>query len=120
VSKNKTVSFSQYQVYKNCNHQWYLNYVKKLQPFKPSIHLIFGTAFHETLQLYIETMYNKSGAAADELDLNDIFYKKFSKIYSEEYEKAKVHFTNAVEMSEFYDDALAILEWIKKTNNYFS
>ena len=34
--------------------------------------LVFGTAFHETFQLYLDTMYNETATAADKLDLNNI------------------------------------------------
>jgi hypothetical protein len=28
--------------------------------FDPSLHLVFGTAMHETLQSWLDTLYNKS------------------------------------------------------------
>ena len=76
MSKNKTVSYSQYSIYKQCNHRWYLDYVKKLSPFKPSIHLIFGTAFHETLQNYLQVMFDKSATEADKIHLPTYFKTK--------------------------------------------
>mgnify|MGYP000548046776 CR=1 FL=1 len=98
---SKTVSFSQYQIYKNCPHQWYLNYVKKLQPFKPSIHLIFGTAFHETLQNYLQVMFDKSAIEADKIHLPTYFKTKLMELY-----KANAyagHFSTPEELSEFYE-----------------
>ena len=114
---SKTVSFSQYQIYKNCPHQWYLNYVKKLQPFKPSIHLIFGTAFHETLQNYLQVMFDKSAIKTDKIHLPTYFKTKLMELY-----KANAyagHFSTPEELSEFYEDAVAILDFFKRKRNLF-
>ncbi len=117
MSRSKTVSFSQYQMYKTCPHQWYLSYVKKLQPFKPSIHLIFGTAFHETLQNYLKVMYEQSATAADKIHLPTYFKTRFMELYKQN--SVHGHFSNAEEMSEFFEDAIAILEFVKKKRNLF-
>lgn len=117
MARNKTVSFSQYQIYKNCPHQWYLTYVKKLQPFKPSIHLIFGTAFHETVQNYLKVMYSKSATEADKIHLPTYFKSKFIELYKQN--SAIGHFSTSEELSEFYEDAVAILEFFKKKRNLF-
>jgi len=117
MSRSKTVSFSQYQMYKTCPHQWYLSYVKKLQPFKPSIHLIFGTAFHETLQNYLKVMYEETATAADKIHLPTYFKTRFMELYKQN--SVHGHFSNAGEMSEFFEDAIAILEFIKKKRNLF-
>ena len=53
----KTVSYSQFSRYKNCPKSWKLAYIDKETSFDPSIFLIFGTAFHETMQTYLDTMY---------------------------------------------------------------
>jgi hypothetical protein len=116
-SFQRSVSYSQYSIYANCPHQWYLSYVENKNPYQATIHTVFGTAFHETLQKYIDVMYNESGAAADRMDLEELFTERFRAIYSEEYEKTKEHFTNAQEMREFFDDGVAILKWIKTRRN---
>ena len=117
MSRAKTVSFSQYQIYKQCNHRWYLDYVKKLSPFKPSIHLIFGTAFHETLQNYLQVMFDKSATEADKIHLPTYFKTKLMELY-----KANAHaghFSTPEELSEFYEDAVAILDFFKRKRNLF-
>lgn len=116
-SFQRSVSYSQYSIYANCPHQWYLSYVENKNPYQATIHTVFGTAFHETLQKYIDVMYNESGAAADRMELEELFTERFRAIYSEEYEKTKEHFTNAQEMREFFDDGVAILKWIKTRRN---
>ena len=115
--KGKTVSFSQYSIYKQCNYRWYLDYVKKLQPFKPSIHLIFGTAFHETLQNYLKVMYEESATAADKIHLPTYFKTKFIELYRENCQPD--HFSTPEELSEFYEDAVSILDFFKKKRNLF-
>jgi hypothetical protein len=116
-SFQRSVSYSQYSMWAKCPHQWYLTYVENKQPYQASIHTVFGTAFHETLQAYISTMYEVSGAAADAMDLIDIFQCKFADVYAKEYKSAGAHFSNATEMGEFFDDAVAILNFIKKNRN---
>jgi len=116
-SFQRSVSYSQYSIYSTCPHQWYLSYVENKQPYQASIHTVFGTAFHETLQKYIDVMYNESGAEADRMNLEELFTERFRTIYSQEYEKTKEHFSNAIEMREFFDDGIAILNWIQKRRN---
>lgn len=114
---SRTVSYSQYSMWASCPHKWYLTYVENKQPYQASIHTVFGTAFHETLQQYITTMYEESGAAADKLDLEALFQSRFSETYSKEYKSAGAHFSNAEEMGDFFNDGIAILSWIKKNRN---
>jgi len=116
-SFQRSVSYSQYSMWAKCPHQWYLTYVENKQPYQASIHTVFGTAFHETLQHYITTMYKVSGAEANKIDLETLFQSKFSEIYSKEYKAAGAHFSNAEEMGEFFNDGVTILNWIKKNRN---
>ncbi len=113
----RSVSYSQFSMWASCPHKWYLTYVENKQPYQASIHTVFGTAFHETIQDYITVMYNESGAAADRMDLINLFQSKFAEVYAKEYKAAGAHFTNAEEMGEFFDDAVAILNFIKKNRN---
>jgi len=113
----RSVSYSQFSMWASCPHKWYLTYVENKQPYQASIHTVFGTAFHETIQDYIIVMYNESGAAADRMDLIALFQSKFSEVYAKEYKAAGAHFTNAEEMGEFFEDAVAILNFIKKNRN---
>lgn len=116
-SHQKSVSYSQFSIYQQCPHRWSLENVYGCKIYKPNINLIFGTAFHETLQSYIETMYNESGAAADKMNLHELLQTKLSTVYSEEYKKTGAHFSTPKEMGEFYEDGIAILDWIKKNRN---
>jgi len=114
---DKVVSYSQYSIWASCPYRWKLKYIDKKEPYQASIHTVFGTAFHETLQKYIDVMYNESGAASDKLNLVDIFQERFREVYLKEYKSSGYHFTSAEEMGEFFDDAEAILNWIQRRRN---
>lgn len=108
------VSFSQYSTYLSCPHQWQLKYVKKLSPKEDNIFSIFGTSIHETIQHYLTLLYTESEEIAEDLDLEEYFKERFRENYKLGYDKTKVQFTNALEMGEFFKDAVAILEWFKR------
>lgn len=121
-SKNKTISYSQYSMYKTCPHNWYLQYVKKYKKFENSINLTFGTSLHEALQEYINVMYTVSGKAADSMDLNEFFKTRMIENYREAKEQNKdEHFVKPEDFKEFIEDGIAILDYIKKKRaEYFS
>jgi hypothetical protein len=80
--------------------------------------MTFGTAVHEAIQHYLDTMYDKSGAAADRIDIEEYFEECFRKTYLKDYKKNKnVHFSNPAEMKEFFDDGMNILNYFKKKRN---
>ncbi len=85
----KSVSYSQYSIYKQCQHQWYLNYIKKLKIFKPSVHLTFGTSFHETMQDWLKVMFEDSAKKADEMDLAALLKERMYENYKEALEEQR-------------------------------
>lgn len=119
---HKTISYSQFSVYKECPHKWELQYKDGLQEYKPTIHTVFGTAMHEVLQSHLTVMFEESAAAADRVNIEEQFEETFRKVYLDEYKKNKsTHFSGAVEMREFYEDGLNILsQFKKKRGQYFS
>lgn len=121
-SKNKVISFSQYQIFEQCPHKWALLYRDGHYKSEFSIHMTFGTAMHETLQHYLQVMYDKSIAAADREDIIILFEEKLHNQYKQDYEKNnKTHFSNATELREFFNDGVAIINWFKKNKGkYFS
>ena len=118
----KTISYSQMSMFRACNHKWQLQYKEGNYLYQPSIHFIFGTAMHETVQQYLTVMYDETDTAADALDLVDIFETKLRDLYAAEYKKnTKTHFSSAEELREFYEDGLNILTYLKKNKKkYFS
>ena len=87
----------------------------------PSIHLVFGTAMHETLQGWLDVLYNKSIQEANELDLGKILYDEMISEYKTMKESHGFDFSNPSEMSEFLEDGIEILNFIVKNRlDYFN
>lgn len=118
----KAISFSQMSMYRSCPKKWALQYRDGHYTSESSIHMTFGTAIHETIQHYLDIMYDKSGAEADRIDLESYFEERFRETYLKDYKSNKnVHFSDAVEMREFFEDGVEILKYFKKKRNqYFS
>lgn len=121
-STQKSISYSQYSLYEQCPHQWYLNYVRGLLNFKPSIHLTFGTSMHEVFQEYLRIMYTDSVVAANKVDYCKLLKDRMFENYSKSLESNQgVHYSTPKELTEFYEDGKVIIEWfLKKRNLYFS
>lgn len=109
-------------MYEQCPLKWSLVYKDGHKIFSPSIHLIFGTSFHETFQEYLKLFYETSGVEADKLDLEEMFQEKLSALYKKEYDRNnKTHFSSSEELGEFYEDGISILNYLKKKRGeYFS
>src|SRR5208283_1702952 len=75
----KQVSYSQFSTWYNCRHRFFLDHVKGLREFEDNVNTCFGTAMHEAVQLYIETLYKKSAKDADAHDLHEVFKTAFDK-----------------------------------------
>ena len=118
----KNISYSQMSMFRSCPYRWKLQYKDKLKPFTSSIHTVFGTAMHETLQEYLNVMYSQSAATADKIDMGDSFQTSFINEYQKQYKSNKnAHFSSAEEMREFFEDGIGILNWFKKKRSkYFS
>ena len=118
----KHISYSQLSMFRSCPHKWALQYKDGHKTFSPSIHTVFGTAFHETLQHYLTVMYEKSGAAADRENINELLEDNLREEYSTQYKKNNnLYFSNGEEIREFYEDGIEILNFIKKKRSaYFS
>ena len=67
-------------------------------------------------------MYMESRVAADKINIEEYFEDRFRENYTKGYKDNKnIHFSDPEEMREFYDDGLAILDFIKKKRGeYFS
>jgi len=118
----KSISYSQLSMYLSCPKKWALQYRDGHKVPSFSINMTFGTALHETLQNYLSVMYNESGVKADDINIEEYFEEKFRENYAKGYNDNKnVHYSNPKEMREFYEDGIAILDFIKKKRgDYFS
>lgn len=118
-STQKGISYSQYSLFSGCEYQWYLQYGKKIKIFKPSIHLTFGTSFHETLQEYIRVMYSESIKAADALDLESYLKERMIENYKDLLNEGHEHFTKPEDFKDFISDGVTLLNFIKKKRGQF-
>jgi hypothetical protein len=118
----KNVSYSQFLMYKQCPKKWSLQYRDGHKIDEQSIHFVFGTSLHETVQHYLDVMYEKSIAEADKIDLEEHFKTGLMREYQSAYVKNQnIHFSSAIELREFYEDGIAILDTFKKKKSkYFS
>lgn len=120
-SKQKVVSYSQYSMYSQCQHRWYLEYIKKQKVFKPGISLVFGTSLHEVVQEYLRVMYNETATAADKLNLTTMLKERMYENYKKDLEQNGEHFIKPEEFKEHIEDGIQILEWLRKhRRQYFS
>jgi hypothetical protein len=111
----KTVSYSQFALYANCPKRWKLDYLDGLRKYEQSINTCFGSAFHKTLQNYLEVMYNQSVKEANSIHLGDYLKQALFDEYKESLAKnGNVHYSTPQELSEFYLDGEAILNYFQK------
>jgi hypothetical protein len=121
-SYEKSISYTQLSTFRNCQLKWSLRHKEGHYINENSIHTVFGTAMHETIQNYLNVMYNVSGVEADKIDLEKDFEERFRDTYLKEYKKNNnIHFSTSEEMKEFFDDGIQILKYFKsKRKLYFS
>lgn len=112
---DKTISYSQFAMWNTCPLKWKLTYIDGNKFNTPSIHMTFGTAFHETLQFYLWTMFKKSIKEADQINLPELLQEQLINNYMLAVaQNNDVHFSNPIQLQEFYEDGVAILDWLKK------
>lgn len=118
----RKISYSQWSMFERCPRSWKLAYIDGLVPFQSSIDTCFGTAFHETLQHYLTVMYTDSVKRADALDFRNVLTNKMREEYANNVAANNgEHFSNPLQMAEYLEDGVAILEWFKKRRKqYFS
>ena len=116
------ISWSQVSIYDACPYRWKLSYIDKKSKWKDSIYTVYGKALHETLQAYLEEMYNESIKKADCLDLPNMLVDRLRFHYAKAIEKEDgVHFSSQKELTEFCLQGAKALNWFKKhRGSYFS
>lgn len=111
----KTISYSQYSLYANCPRRWKLDYLEGLRKYEQNINTLFGSAFHHTTQEYVRHLLTDSAKAADQMDLHGLLRDTLFKEYQQALSKnGNVHFSTPQELSEFYNDGVAILNYFKR------
>ena len=106
----KNISYTQLSAWSECPHRWKTMYIDRIkQP--PSIYFSFGTAMHETLQEYMELMYNKGQQHADQFDAHADFTERFMNEYKADTEKLGKQVTTQKILIEFMNDGLNIIDF---------
>jgi hypothetical protein len=108
-------------MFNECPKKWSLQYREGHKSFTSSIHTVFGTALHETLQHYLTVMYEQSGAAADRLNTSEMLEENLREEYKKQYKaNNNQHFVTPDELREFYEDGVEIIrEFSKDKTKYF-
>ena len=106
----KNISYTQLSAWTECPHRWKEMYIDKVKT-PPNIYFSFGTAMHETLQEYMELMYNKGQQHADEFDAHADFTERFMNEYKADTEKLGEQVTTQKILIEFMNDGLNIIDF---------
>ena len=121
-AKNKHISYSQLSIFATCQKQWADRYIKGLAPYTPSIHTVFGSAFHETMQSWLEVLYHGKVKDANEMDVDSLLYENMIKEYqSSKKQNGGEHLSTLEELQMFWLDGKHIFEFLKKKRRaYFT
>jgi hypothetical protein len=109
------VSYSQYGMYTTCQEQYKLNYIDKLGTSSANIHTIFGSSMHETIQHFLDVMYNVSKKQALTLNLEGMLKDKLVEHFTKENQKMEdgMFPCTKEELGEFYEDGKLILQYFR-------
>lgn len=117
----KGVSYSQHSQFRTCKHMWSLNYPQKHRVFQPSIHTVFGTSLHETVQNWLDTAFNNSVKESENMDLESDILDNMISNYKKDLDRVNEAFTNKKEFQEFWLDGMRILNYLKNNRTkYFN
>lgn len=121
MKKQKNISYSQFSQWIECPFRWKLNYIDKLRVKSESIHSLFGTSMHETIQEFLRVMYTISLREAQDLDVESILQERMKTNFVKAQTENKVMDIVLDDMKEFYYDGCDILKWFKShVGEYFT
>ena len=114
---DRTVSYTQFSIYKKCPKHWELLYSRRLGKREPNINLLFGTAMHETIQAWVDSIFNGDGSYDYVKGLNKNMLGEFHKMVT----KYGEPFSDMETIMEYYDDGIQILNYMSdKLRGYFN
>lgn len=128
------VSYSQYKLWKTCPLAYKFKYVDKIADDRKSIHLVFGTACHDTIQSFLFVQYNKKSMPKEptvngidirpyivwnknsiiDFNMNEMLKDRLYsevKLLSESERDESISLEN---MNEFYEDGVQIMDFLKR------
>ena len=118
----KTVSYSQFSLYLQCPHRWKLDYVDGQRTYEQNINTCFGSAFHTTVQDYVQCLLTKSVKEADNKNLHEELKNNMFEEYRASLAKNdNQHYSTPQQLGEFWNDGIAILDYFKRhRTNFFN
>lgn len=121
-TSEKAISYSQLSMYLECPKKWSLQYKEGHKQFTSTIHTVFGTALHETLQHYLTVFYEQSATTADQINTSEMLEDTLREEYTKQYKSNnKQHFSTPEELREFYEDGVEIIrDFAKNKGKHFS
>ena len=76
---------------------------------------------HETIQHWLQVVYEDSVKAGNEIDFTDMLKTKLMTNYKQSITEGQSHYSTPQELAEFYNDGILILDYLrKKRTTYFS
>ena len=121
IYRMKKISYSQFSLYHQCPNRWKLDYVDGLRKYEQSIHTLFGTVMHETIQSWLTVVYEKSVKASNAMDFNTILKEGLVNGYKQSLTEGQQHYSTPQQLTEFYNDGILILDYLrKKRTAYFT
>ncbi len=113
------VSFSQYSMWSSCPHQYKLAYIDGLRESSSSIHTVFGSAMHETLQEYLSRCLRISKSQADKnMNTKEFLKEKMRESFLKESNEGQNPICSKEELVEFLEDGYLILDYFQKSKNF--
>lgn len=113
----KSISYSQYSLWSGCPLAWKLKYVDGHRIDDASIHTVFGTAIHETVQTWLGVLYNQSEMIAKTVYLHDDFKDTLLKLFKEntvvKEDGEKIFLSDKSTLEEFYKHGCDILTYVQ-------
>lgn len=112
------ISYSQYSLWATCPQAWKLKYVDGHKVDDTSINTIFGTAIHEVIQEWLDTLYNKSETVAKSVYLHDIFKEKLLTLFKEKVtvdeNGNKTFLSDKKTLMEYYEQGCKIITYVQQ------
>jgi hypothetical protein len=121
IQRDKTISYTQFSMWKECPFRWKLNYIDKNRVKQETINTLFGRAMHEVLQHYLTVMYKQTIPDADSIDLPKMLYDRMVANFTESKSNGAEMSVSKDDMVSFFEDGCAILDWfVKNKTDYFA
>ena len=115
--RKKVTSYSQYSMWSKCPAQWDKTYIQKIMKGESSIHTVFGSAMHDTIQQWLDVVFNRSMLMARTMDLGDILKDRLIVHFKRETtgvdDATKVYVWDKHRIMDFYSDGVEILNWLQ-------